>query len=233
MIPTLTIKQMIEVDRAMIEDFHIQLIQMMENAGLALAKLARNWLGGSVIDKNVIILCGSGNNGGGGLVASRHLHNWGAKVGVILIKPQNELGGLTSHQSEILDRIGIKFLNLDTLPTNQNLIIDSIIGYGLAGSPLGEAAKLILWANSQNAPILALDIPSGLDASIGFAYHPAIQATATLTLALPKKGLLDPEVLKFVGQLYLADIGVPPELYARMGINVPSLFKTDEIIRLA
>lgn len=126
--------------------------------------------------------------------------------------------------------MGIPVRDSSSLLPTPSLILDSIIGYSLSGSPRGAAAQLIEWANRQPAPVLALDTPSGLDVTSGTAHDPTIRATATLTLALPKQGLLTPEAKKFVGELYLADISVPPELYARMGIPVPPLFVEREII---
>jgi NAD(P)H-hydrate epimerase len=78
-----------------------------------------------------------------------------------------------------------------------------------------------------------LDTPSGLDVTSGRAYDPTIHATATLTLALPKQGLLNPQSASYVGDLYLADISVPPELYARMGLRVSNPFELEDIIRIA
>ena len=232
MIPTLTTTQMIEVDRAMIEDYHIKLIQMMENAGLAFAELARRQLRGAVKGHSIVVLCGSGNNGGGGMTAARRLHNWGADVLVALTKSADELRGVPAHQLDILQRIKIPILDsAASLPT-PSLILDAIIGYSLSGPPRSAAADLIRWANGQTAPILALDTPSGLDVTSGTAHDPTIRATATLTLALPKQGLLTLEAKKYVGELYLADIGVPPDLYARMGITVPPLFAESDIIRV-
>ncbi|HEX9837777.1 MAG TPA: NAD(P)H-hydrate epimerase, partial [Anaerolineales bacterium] len=99
--------------------------------------------------------------------------------------------------------------------------------------PRGMAADFIRWANKQNTPILSLDTPSGLEATTGVAYEPTIRATTTMTLALPKQGLLNPEVKSHVGELYLADIGVPPELYLTMGIKVSGLFDREELIHVA
>ncbi len=91
-IPYLTTAQMVEVDRAMIEDYHIELIQMMENAGRNLAHLARSrFFVGQATGKKVIVLAGTGGNGGGVLVCARRLHNWGAKVRVFLSKPADYL----------------------------------------------------------------------------------------------------------------------------------------------
>lgn len=241
MIPSLTTSQMIEVDRGMIEDYHIELIQMMENAGRALAELSRHWLEGVVKGYSVVILCGSGNNGGGGMTAARRLHNWGADVVVALSKSADELRDVPAHQLDILRRMGIPILDSASLhPTTStslsarpNLILDAIIGYSLNGPPHGVAADLIRWANKQNVPTLSLDTPSGLDLTSGTVYDPTIRATATLTLALPKQGLMNPQAAPYVGDLYLADISVPSELYAKMGIAVPPLFIESDIIRVA
>ena len=230
--PALTAEQMIEVDRAMIEDYHIELIQMMENAGRNFATLARRWLDGEVKDKNVIALCGSGNNGGGGMVAARHLHNWGAEVILALTKPVDEYRGVPAHQLDVLDRMKIPIADFASLPSNPDLILDALIGYNLNGAPRGVAAELIRWANMQRAPILSLDTPSGLDVTSGQAHEPTIRVTATLTLALPKRGLLYSKAKRFVGKLYLADISVPPKLDANMGIDVPHLFAESEIVSI-
>lgn len=234
MIPTLTTAQMIEVDRAMIEDYHIELIQMMENAGRVFAELARRQLRGAVQGHSVVVLCGSGNNGGGGMTAARRLHNWGAQVTVAITKPADEIHGVPAHQLDILQRMKIPIFESASLaPLPVDLILDAIIGYSLSGAPRGAAAELIRWANLQNVPILALDTPSGLDTTTGVAYEPTIRATATLTLALPKQGLLNPEAKEFVGELYLADISIPPELYLAMGIKIQHLFEQEDMIRIA
>ncbi len=231
-IPALTTTQMIEVDRAMIEDYRIELIQMMENAGRSFAELARRWLGGTVKGHNVLVLCGSGNNGGGGMTAARRLQNWGADVAVALTKSADDLRGIPAHQLDILQRMGIPLLDSASLLPTPSLILDAIIGYSLSGPPRGAAADLIRWANAQTAPILSLDTPSGLDVTSGTAHDPTVRAAATLTLALPKQGLLTPDVRKLVGDLYLADISVPPELYASMGIVVPPLFAESDLIQV-
>lgn len=234
MIPALTTAQMIEVDRVMIDEYHIELIQMMENAGRGFAELARRQIGKTVKGRSVAVLCGNGNNGGGGMTAARRLYNWGADVTVSLTKSADEFRGVPAHQLDILQRMKIPIITpasfSDLGPVD--LILDAIIGYSLNGAPRGAAADLILWANNQKVPILALDTPSGLDATTGVVHDPTIRAAATLTLALPKQGLLNPEVKDFIGDLYLADISVPPELYAKMGIKVSSFFEHEDIIRI-
>lgn len=237
-VPHLTTAQMVEVDRAMIEDFKIDLIQMMENAGRNLADLARRrFLGGDPQGRKVVVLAGSGGNGGGALVCAGWLHNHGAQVAVFVTRPDDEFTGVPARQLAILRRMPVSVYpaaNLDTarLP---DVIVDGLIGYSLRGAPQGPAADMIRWANEQGTPVLALDVPSGVDASTGTVFAPAIGATATMTLALPKDGLRAPEAASHVGELYLADIGVPPSLYARkdLGLSVGNLFAQSEIIRLS
>ena len=233
-IPALTTDQMRKVDRLMIEEYHIDMLQMMENGGRNLALLAVRMLDGDVADRPVVVLAGRGNNGGGGLVAARHLLNWGAWVQLLLTHRPEEYSGVAAHQLSILQAMDAPLAWAEEgweLPP-ADLIIDAVIGYGLQGNPSGAAANLIALANSSVAPILSLDVPSGLDATTGQLYSPHIVAAATMTLALPKTGLRSPAALAAVGRLYLADIGVPPALYGRLGLDVPPLFAMDTIVPL-
>ncbi|MEK7325537.1 MAG: NAD(P)H-hydrate epimerase, partial [Chloroflexota bacterium] len=211
-IPALTTAQMAEVDRLMIEEYGIMLIQMMENAGRNLAELARRMLDGQLAGRHIVVLCGAGNNGGGGMVAARHLHNRGANVEVKFVGGLARLKDVPAHQWRILQTMALA-KNDDPDLGQADLIIDALIGYGLSGDPRGATAEWIVQANGSGRPILALDTPSGLDATSGAPGNPGIRARATLTLALPKTGLLKANARHFVGDLYLADIGVPPELY--------------------
>jgi NAD(P)H-hydrate epimerase len=233
-IPYLNTNQMREVDRAMMEDYHIELIQMMENAGRNLAHLARTrFLQGDPREKEVLVLAGSGGNGGGGLVCARRLHNWGADVKVFISQPDDTFQGIPAHQLAILRRMAVPIEtgNVSELPSAE-LIIDALIGYSLNGDPYGTVADLIQAANKHDAPILSLDAPSGLDTSSGVVHQPHIKATATMTLALPKGGLNKNDAV--VGELYLADISVPPQLYAEpaLALQVGPIFSHDDIIRL-
>ncbi|WP_188970810.1 NAD(P)H-hydrate epimerase [Deinococcus aerolatus] len=232
-IPTVTTTQMTEVDRAMVEDYGISLLQMMENAGRALAGQARRQLGGSVMGQRITVLCGAGHNGGGGLVAARRLQDWGAQVEVTLVRHPDGYHGVPQHQLRILQALGRSVRGGGLPSSGAALIIDALIGYGLNSAPRGHAADLLHWANHQAAPILALDTPSGIEVSEGQVFQPAIHAAATLTLALPKRGFLNPEVQPLLGALLLADIGVPPELYLRMGLKVPGIFATQETVPLS
>jgi len=236
-IPYLTTEQMIEVDRAMIEDYKIDLIQMMENAGRNLADLARLcFFGGDPRGKKAVVLAGTGGNGGGALVCARHLHIKGADVKVFITKAGSHFSPVPAHQLDIVQQMEIPVTIEGDLSKSiqADLIIDGIIGYSLKGAPRGNAATLIQWANGMDSPILSLDVPSGIDTTTGTAFEPAIRAAATMTLALPKEGLRAPGVEAHVGDLYLANISVPPQLYARppLNLNVGSIFAQSDIVRL-
>jgi NAD(P)H-hydrate epimerase len=123
------------------------------------------------------------------------------------------------------------------LATNDNpdlaradLILDALIGYSLSGDPRGAVAEWIERVNVSKRPVLALDTPSGLDTTTGIPAASCIRAKATMTLALPKTGLLTPQAQSFVGDLYVADISVPPELYKRIGVTVAPIFSQETII---
>ena len=138
-----------------------------------------------------MVLAGNGSNGGGALVCARRLHNWGAQVRVFLSRPDSELTPIPAHQLDTLLRMRVTVAQADATDETGDcdLVVDGVIGYGLSGAPHGTAGKLIQWANSQEAPVVALDAPSGVDTTTGKAFDPAVRATATLTLALPKEGL--------------------------------------------
>ncbi|MDQ7025827.1 MAG: NAD(P)H-hydrate epimerase [Anaerolineae bacterium] len=236
-IPYLTTNQMREVDRAMIEDYKIELIQMMENAGRNLAHLARDrFLDGNLQGKRIVVLAGTGGNGGGALVCARHLHNYGADVVVYVTATDDKITPIPAHQLAILQRMAVPVAQADMIASQAkpDLIIEGIIGYSLNGTPIGNAATLIMWANNSQTPILALDVPSGVDTASGTVFDPAIKATATMTLALPKEGFRALGVDVQVGELYLADISVPPQLYAEpaLSLDVGHIFAHNDIVRL-
>lgn len=208
-LPAVTAEEMAEVDRIMIEDLGIELVQMMENAGRNLALLALE----RFHPDSVVVLAGSGGNGGGGIAAARHLTNRGTATTIVLGQERSRLAPVPDLQLGIAERMGIAMVDV---PPAADLVIDALIGYSLKGNPRGRKAELIEWADSSGTPILALDTPSGLDVSSGQAMDPCVDATATMTLAMPKKGLFGAAQ---VGDLYLADISVPPAVYERLGFE--------------
>ncbi len=171
------------------------------------------------------------------MVCARRLHNWGARVEVLVTEAGEGFGPVTAHQFRIVRRMGVEVGPPETAVRgpDPDLIVDGIIGYSLKGSPRGAAGELIRWANARGSPVLALDVSSGVDATSGIAFDPAVEATATMALALPKEGLRAPGAHAHVGELYLADIGVPPSLYAEptLGLRVGSIFSESDVVRLS
>jgi NAD(P)H-hydrate epimerase len=143
--------------------------------------------------------------------------------------------GIAERQRRILAALALPVVSPHPDPhlPPADLLVDALIGFSLTGAPTGVTAGLIRAANAHGAPILAVDLPSGLDATAGTVADPTIRAAATLTLALPKTGLLEPAARSVVGDLHVADIGVPAEVYARLGMQVPPIFGAQEIIRIA
>lgn len=212
-VPAVTADQMREIDRIAIEETGPNLFQMMENAGRSLATLTIDLLGTRWREARILVLAGSGGNGGGGICAARHLANHGAKVTVTIADPA-ALGDAPRWQQAIYANTPGEIAD-DTKRLRPDLIIDALIGYGLRSTPRDRVAELIRWANGLGAQIVALDVPSGIDATTGDVPGDGIQAASTLTLALPKTGLLPERT----GALYLADIGIPLGAYRRAGVS--------------
>lgn len=227
-IPAVTTKQMIEIDRIAVEETGPNLLQMMENAGRNLALSAIDMLSNKYKNANIVVLAGTGGNGGGGICAARHLANRNIKVS-LCISNIEKLGTVPSFQRRIYkSTLGkeIEINNLEQL--KPDLIIDAIIGYSLNSAPRGNARKMITWTNKQSSKILSLDVPSGVDSTTGEIYGKFIKADRTLTLALPKTGLLT----KLTGELFLADIGIPVAVYNNIGLDYVEPFGDNYIIKI-
>jgi NAD(P)H-hydrate epimerase len=233
---SLTVDQMREVDRLMVDEMGISLLQMMENAGRSLAEQGRRMLGGDVTGRRIKVLAGPGGNGGGGLAAARRLSIWGAEVVVVLGQTRNQIHGVPAQQLATLDRMAVETHGPEKIggedAGSAELVIDALIGYSLRGAPRDPIASLIRRTNASGTPVLALDVPSGLNADTGEPSDPTIRAAATLTLALPKGGLLGPAARAWTGDLYIADISVPPAVYRRLGVAVGPIFGRQDIVPL-
>lgn len=225
--PVVTREQMVEIDRVMIEELGITLIQMMENAGSALAALA-----GALVPAypaQVAVLAGRGNNGGGALAAGRRLAARGHAVSVVTTAPRAGFEGVPRHQLDICAALPVPVSDhLPDDPDGFDLILDGVIGYSLAGEPRGAAADAIAWINARRAAAcISLDVPSGFDAGAGKPSGRMVRPDAILTLAALKTGLAEA-----AGDtpVYLADISVPAALMRSIaGKPVPS--RTD-LVRL-
>ena len=188
---------------------------MMEIAGRNLALQTIHLLGEGWRGARVVVLAGGGGNGGGGICAARHLANRDIDVALVLSEP-DRLGDVPAFQRRVFGSTRGREVALAALADEHaDVVVDALIGYGLREAPRGRAAELIGWANAAGAPILALDVPSGMNATTGERPSACIQARATLTLALPKTGLAKGTA----GDLWLADIGIPRATYQRAGVN--------------
>jgi len=226
-----TSDEMRRIDDVIIREFQVDVLMLMENAGRATAIMGLQMLQGRTIGKRVACLVGGGNNGGDGMVAARHLANWGANVEMIVGTIKDRMKNVPLGQLHILEKMGIPILSTHYILRDYDLLIDGLIGYGLEGNPRDRIATIIKDANASGRPILALDVPSGMNATTGKAYDPCIKATATLTLALPKTGFLAPGASLYVGDLYLADISIPRNVYQRFG-QQNILFQKDSPLKI-
>jgi len=227
----LTAGEMAEADRMSIDEFGISVLVLMENAGWAVARLARQMLGRTVDGKKVCCLVGKGNNGGDGLVAARCLHNWGADILVVLGGGRGEFRDVPAGQLAMIDRLGVRVTGPDGVFGDCTLLIDALLGYGAKGDPREPTAGVVRRANSSGIPILAVDLPSGLDATSGVVGDPCIHAKATVTFGLPKTGFLNPAARKPTGRLYVADISMPESVYRRYS-QEKSIFARDTLVRI-
>ena len=256
-LPSLTADEMREVDRLATQDATLDLLQMMENAGRALATVVRDYSppdlegntspdyarGGSASTNAILIMAGKGNNGGGALAAARHLRNWGYDPQVVLSAPPNSLGPAAAHQHHTLHKDGLRPVwagsrefdeQFPDLLNDATIVIDGLIGYNLRDALRGDTAVMVDAILDRAPPVVvSLDVPTGIDATTGEIRSTGIVATSTLTLALPKTGLLQGDATAAVGDLLLADIGIPNYIYERIGQTPPiDLFASSSIVRL-
>jgi len=213
----LTVAQMREADRRAIEDFGVPGVVLMENAGRGAAHIALDMLS-EVSEPRAVILSGRGNNGGDGFVVARHLANAGVDVSVRVLAPLADIKGDARTNLEIIRKMGLDVREL-VLPDEReglvqelsatSLIVDALLGTGAKGevrNPFRTAVELI---NAAERPVLAVDVPSGLDGDTGLPLGPCVTAERTATFAAAKTGLVASGAARFVGQLTIVDIGMP------------------------
>jgi hydroxyethylthiazole kinase-like uncharacterized protein yjeF len=203
-----------------INELGISGVVLMENAGRSCAELIKEKLSGIAAPK-VCIFCGTGNNGGDGYVIARHLLNDGFKVIVVLCGDRNKVKGDAKINLDILDKLGqsIEQLNLDdgdipgrvkTFAGDADMLVDGIFGTGLSGQLSDAYKQLIESINSQRCPILAIDIPSGLDCDTGELLGAAVRANYTVTFVAVKKGFVTAKASAYTGEIFIASIGAEP-----------------------
>jgi NAD(P)H-hydrate epimerase len=198
---------------------------LMENAGRSCAELIMEKLA-SIDNPEVSIFCGTGNNGGDGYVIARHLLNKGIKTHVIIAGDRDKIKGDAKTNLDILEKMGQHIQTLDLASSNisakvesccqANLIVDALLGTGLKGMLRDDYQILINSINSLKIPVIAVDIPSGLDCDTGCPLGASIKAQATVTFVAVKKGFAtSPEAEKFTGEIFVASIGAEPDQYGQ------------------
>jgi len=217
-----TKQQMGLIDNLMVKSQGIDILMMMELAGLDVALLAAKTSQG----KKIAVLCGKGNNGGDGIAAARHLTNFGFECTLIFPFAATVLRKEPGKQFSIARKMKIKNVYYPTEKEkciraikHSALIIDALLGYNLKGNPRKHFANLIDVANNSKKEILSIDNPSGLDASTGKDYKPCILASKTISLSTPKKGLLTANGKKFAGKIFVGYMSVPKEVYMKSNLK--------------
>ncbi len=200
-------------------------LALMENAGRCVAREARAMLGAG---RRVSVLCGPGNNGGDGFVAARYLAEGGAEVSVALLGAH---GALQGDAAVMAQRWGGAVSPLSPGAfAGADLVVDALFGAGLARPITGPVADVIAALNATRVPVLAVDVPSGLDGSTGQALGPVVEASRTVTFFRRKPGHLLMPGRRLCGPVSVDDIGIPEGVLADIGIstwaNAPALWST-------
>ena len=206
---------------------------LMAVASFQCASLARTLLldlGGP--RSRAAVMVGKGNNGGDALGCARHLSSWGFAVRCLTVQPVELMGGASAAQALAAEHSGVELQSIGTTSTEldaattavldeANLVVDGLLGSGSRGAPRGDLAALVLRVNRSSAPVLAIDLPSGLDPDTGQVEGDCVRADHTVMLGIAKAGCESASARHWVGQLWLADIGIPAAAYRDCGLRLP------------
>jgi ADP-dependent NAD(P)H-hydrate dehydratase / NAD(P)H-hydrate epimerase len=220
----LTSEQVTRLDAAALE-CGVTTLQLMEIAGWQVARCAWQRIGSR--PGEIAVIAGHGNNGGDGLVAARHLATWGCAVRVVAVAEESRIVGMVRDHIVAARRCGVEVtVSADPAAVQAGiagatLVIDAILGTGLRNAPRELQAGAIRALNAGKAPILSVDVPSGLDATTGEAFDPCVRATLTCTLTAMKRGLWSEAGRTRAGELWVADIGMPATAWERVGLRQP------------
>lgn len=214
----MTRDQVRAVDAWAINGLGVPGVVLMENAGRSCAELILEKLNGLAQPK-ACIFCGTGNNGGDGYVIARHLINSGVAANVVICGDRNKIKGDAKINLDILERMRVSVEDLDPaddgvaerverLCAGANVIVDGLFGTGLSGQIRDDYRRLIESLNACKCPILAVDIPSGLDCDTGRPLGIAVKASWTVTFVAVKKGFTNADAAHYTGEIFVASIGV-------------------------
>lgn len=218
--PRLTREQVRRVDRLAIDEYGIAGLVLMENAGRNAAEMILKILCGAdgtrrpSPPERTLIFCGTGNNGGDGFVIARHLVNAGRPVQLVLVGEQSRLTPDAAANHRICRAMKIPLAPPDAvtiLPSD--LVVDALLGTGFTGEVRPPLAAVIGTINAApHAGVIAIDLPSGLDADTGLPANACIRADVTLTFVAEKLGFASVNAAGYLGRLHVLDIGAPPWL---------------------
>ena len=198
-----------QIDRLAMERYGIPGIVLMENAARALEAATLDMLG----TRRALIVCGGGNNGGDGLALARHLHNRGVEIEIALAADPAKYRGDALINWNIVRQMRLPWrMGITEAMAKNTLVIDALFGTGLDRPMDGPAAQIVRAINQSGSPVLAVDLPSGLDCDTGQPLGDCVRATRTVTFIAEKIGFADPESRQFTGIVSVGDIGCPPEL---------------------
>jgi len=233
----LSSREMKSIDSCAIQDYKIPGLILMENAGIRTVDIIKDVLQ-DCSGKKVVVLVGKGNNGGDGLVIARHLINAGAKVEVFLMTTEDKLTPDSRVNYDCLRNMSdniqelLNYQDLDSFKTSVSechIIVDAIYGIGFKGSMGNFETEIVKIVNKKDVPVIAVDIPSGVEADTGRVWGEAIKATHTVTFALPKIGLVLEPGTDYTGQLHIVDISIPAVLANKN--NLMNNIITEDLIK--
>jgi len=217
---TVSVQGMQRIDHAAIHSVGIPRLLLMEHAGLAVARAVQAIIPNP--PQPIFVCCGSGYNGGDGLCAARHLVQRNYEPRVVLVGSGKDLKEEPTVYLRILQALQVPLVEIDSLDaldsfnqdwvTKASLLIDALLGIGLQGPVRPLYARLINLMNRAKKPIVAVDVPSGLDADTGLPQGIAVKATVTVTFGLPKHGLVVGQGPEYAGEVIVDDIGIPAAL---------------------
>ena len=224
-----TVDAIRELDRLAVSEYGLIGAVLMENAARRIATEAMRLLEPHGPRSRVLICCGPGNNGGAGLAAARHLHNECVHVELLLaFDPQSvKLSDEAAMNLRVCQRMNLKMTDVPTTDAMErfaagrdpapDLIIDALLGTGSHSAPRPPLDRIIEWINASPAPVLSIDVPSGLDAQSGQTPGACVKANVTVALVGIKSGFLELDAQPWIGEIVIGDIGAPRELCERLG----------------
>ena len=211
------------IDRCAIETVGVPGAVLMENAGRLATDQIERFLGG-VAGKALAIVAGAGNNGGDGFVIARHLAMRGTKVTTFLVAPPEKITGDAAINLNIIRNLGCdvrelsgeRIAALGAQLAQFEVIVDAVGGTGIKGALRGDLAVAVEQINAAGKPVIAIDIPTGLDCDSGLPTKPTVKADLTVTMLARKKGFDAPESAEFTGEVRVVDIGIPADIVAQI-----------------